>query len=151
SYYPNYRELLLETDRTGRKRSFLASEDDFQFIRSLESHDALIPVVGDVSGKHALAAIGEWMTQHNEKLGALYISNVENYLFRGGSFDSYMDNLKRLPHSNRTLVIRSIFGGYGLREAVPGYYSISTVQPLSAMLADYAAGKYQSYADLLRR
>jgi hypothetical protein len=151
SYYPNYRELLLETDRSGRQRSFVASEDDFQFVRALEARDAIIPVVGDLSGGHALAAIARWMTQQNQKLAAFYVSNVENYLFRGGSFDSYMENLNRLPHTDRTLIIRSIFGGYGLREAVPGYYSISSVQPLSAMLADYAAGKYQSYSDLLRR
>ena len=36
SYNPTLRDLLTEHDRTGRQRSFLASEDDYQFVRSLE-------------------------------------------------------------------------------------------------------------------
>ena len=151
NYYPNYRELLMETDRKGRKRSYLASEDDFQFVRSLEARDWLIPVVGDLGGTHALAAIGRWMGEHNQHVSAFYVSNVENYLFRGGSFGSYMDNLKGLPHNRQSVIIRSIFGGYALPESVPGYYSTSTVQDLNEMLANYSAGKYRSYYDLLRR
>ena len=57
-YYPTLRELLLATDVGGRPWSYLASEDDFQFVRSLQARDALIPVVGNVSGPHALRAIG---------------------------------------------------------------------------------------------
>ena len=151
NYYPNYRELLLETDRKGRKRSFLASEEDFQFVRSLEARDRVIPVVGDLAGTHALAAIGHWMNEKNERVSAFYVSNVENYLFRGGNFSSYMDNLKGLPHNNRSVIIRSIFGGYSLPESVPGYYSTSTVQELNEMLANYTAGRYRTYYDLLRR
>ena len=49
SYYPTYRDLLLETDRQGRRWSFLASEDDYQFVRSLERRDLVIPVVGDLA------------------------------------------------------------------------------------------------------
>ena len=151
SYYPNYRELLLETDRTGRKLSYLASEDDFQFVRSLEARDRVIPVVGDLSGTHAVAAIGRWMNQRNERLSAFYVSNVENYLFRDGSFRRYMENLNRLPHTDRSVLIRSIFGGYSLPESVPGYYSTSVIQDFDELLTDFSAGKYRSYFDLLRR
>ena len=43
SYYPTYRDLLLETDRQGQRWNFLASEDDFQFVRSLERRDLVDP------------------------------------------------------------------------------------------------------------
>lgn len=151
SYYPTYRELLLETDRNGRQRSFLASEDDFQFVRSLEARDRVIPVVGDLAGTHALSAIGRWMADHNERLSAFYVSNVENYLFRDGAFERYMENLHRLPHSERSVLIRSIFGRSGLPDSVPGYYMTSTTQNLDDLLANFTAGKYQTYFDLLRR
>jgi len=151
SYNPTYRELLIETDLKGRKLSYLASEDDFQFVRSLQARDAVIPVVGDLSGTHALAAIGKWMIERNERLSAFYVSNVEDYLFRGGVFGRYMENLKRLSHSDRTVVVRSIFGRAALPETVTGYYSLSTVQDFDDLLAGYASGKYRTYSDLPRR
>ena len=150
-YYPTYRDLLLETDRKGRKICFLASEDDFQFVRALEARDGVIPVVGDLSGPHAVAAIGQLMAQRGERLSAFYVSNVENYLFRDGAYARYVENLKRLPHSDRSVIIRAIFGGYSLPESAPGYYSTSTVQNLNELLANCAAGKCRSYYDLLRR
>ena len=79
SYYPTYRELLLETDRQGRRWNFLASEDDFQFVRSLERRDLVIPIVGDLAGPSALAAIGRLMTSRGDRLSAFYASNVEFY------------------------------------------------------------------------
>jgi hypothetical protein len=150
-YYPTYRDLLLETDRKGRKVCYLASEDDFQFVRALEARDGLVPVVGDLSGPHAVAAVGQLMAQRGEKLSAFYVSNVENYLFRNGAYTRYIENLKRLPHTDRSLIIRSIFGGYSLPDSAPGYYSTSTVQTLNDLLASCAAGKCRSYFELLRR
>ena len=149
-YYPTYRDLLLETDRKGRKLCYLASEDDFQFVRALEARDGVIPVVGDLSGPHAVAAVGQLMAQRGQKLAAFYVSNVENYLFRNGAYARYIENLKRLPHSDRSVLIRSIFGGYSLPESAPGYYSTSTVQNLNELLANCAAGKCRSYFELLR-
>jgi hypothetical protein len=151
SYYPTYRELLLETDRAGRKQSYLASEDDFQFVRALEARDAVVPVVGDLSGTHALAAIAQAMAQRGERLSAFYVSNVEMYLFRNGAFPRYVDNVARLPRTDRSVIIRSVFGGYALPESVPGYYSTSTVQTVNDLVSSFAAGKYRSYSDLLRR
>jgi hypothetical protein len=150
-YYPTYRDLLLETDRKGRKLCYLASEDDFQFLKTLEARDGIIPVVGDLSGPHAVAAIGQLMTQRGERLAAFYVSNVENYLFRDGAYARYVDNLKKLPHSDRSLIIRAIFGGYSIPDSAPGYYSTSTVQSLNELLANCGAGKCRTYYDLLRR
>ena len=151
SYNPTYRELLIETDQKGRQLSYLASEEDFQFVRSLEGRDGVIPVVGDLGGAHAMAAIGHWMREHNERLSAFYVSNVENYLFREGGFGRYMENLSRLPHTDRSVIIRSTFGRFALPEPAPGYYSASTVQDLNELLANFSAGKYRTYSDLLRQ
>lgn len=151
SYNPTYRELLTETDQKGRQLSYLASEEDFQFVRSLQGRDGVIPVVGDLGGTHTLAAMGRWMTERQERLSAFYVSNVENYLFRGGSFRQYMENLNRLPRTDRSVIVRSIFGRFALPESVPGYYSASTVQDLNELLANFSAGKYRTYSDLLHR
>ena len=63
-------------------------------------------------------------------MSAFYISNIENYLFRDGSFPRYIDNVKKLPHSDKSVIIRSLFGGYQLPESAPGYYSTSAIQKI---------------------
>jgi hypothetical protein len=123
--YPTFRDLLVATDRAGRAWNFLASEGDFQFVKSLEAKDLVIPVVGDLGGTHALAAIADLMTASNERLSAFYISNVETYL-AGGQYSQFVKNVTRLPHDGRSLIIRSIF-----RASI----STSETQPVNQFVA----------------
>ena len=146
SYYPTYRDLLLETDRQGHRWNFLASEDDFQVVRSLERRDLVIPVVGDLAGPSALAGIGRLMTSRGDRLSAFYASNVEFYLFADGKFPRFVENLERLPRTNRSMLIRAVFGGFG--QSTPGYYSSSLVQSVDRLLQGYAAGSFHSYPEL---
>ncbi len=126
-YYPTYRELLRETDPTGRHGSFLASEESFQFVKGLEGRDLVIPVVGDLSGPKALASIGRLLRDRGEQLSGFYTSNVEFYLRRAGTIGRFAENLSRIPHDKRSVVIRSIFGGG----------SISVVQPVDEVIANW--------------
>lgn len=152
SYYPTLRTLLRETDRKGRQLSFLATEEGYQFVRSLQARDGIVPVVGDVSGPKAMRAIAADMNARQLQLSAFYISNVEYYLFRGRTFGSYAENVKQLPGGERSMVIRSVFpsGGVGRpAQSVPGYYSSSIVQSFPKMIQDIEVGKYRSYLDLI--
>lgn len=148
SYYPSYRDLLLETDLQGHRWNFLNSEDDFQFVRSLQNRDLIIPVVGNLSGPSALVAIGRMMTVSGIKLSALYTSNVEYYLFRDGSFPRFVDNLSYLPHSRKSLIIRAVFAGASPSQLAPGYASASIVQPVDDLLQGYAEGRFRDYREL---
>jgi hypothetical protein len=150
-YYPSYRDLLFETDRQGHLRNFLAVEDDYQFVRSLQQQDLVIPVVGDLSGPSAITAIGRLMADRGDRLSAFYASNVEFYLFGDGKFPKFVDNLSHLPRTNRSLVIRAIFaGGLGfVPHAAPGYASASVVQPVDELVRGYAAGRYKTYRELI--
>jgi hypothetical protein len=141
-YYPTLRQLLLAADATGRQWSYLASEDDFQFVRLLEGRDAVVPVVGDVAGRHAMRAIGVDIGARGERVSAVYISNVENYLFRDRLFPRYASNLDLLPRGPRSVVIRSIFAGAG--------QSVSALQPIEDLVTTASQGRYRTYADLVR-
>ena len=148
SYYPTYRDLLFETDREKRRGNFLNSEDDYQFVRGLQQRDLIIPVVGDLSGASALAAIAQAMRRRGDVLSAIYVSNVELYLFQDGVFPRYVDNLVTMPHNSRSVIIRSIFAGPGawsMPDTLPGYASASVVQRMD----DFAAHKYSTYSELL--
>ncbi|MEO8257848.1 MAG: hypothetical protein ABI868_10935 [Acidobacteriota bacterium] len=108
SAYPTLRDLVLATDRTGRSWNYLASEAGFQFLRSLQTRDLVIPVVGDLGGEHALAAIADVMAARGDRLSALYISNVESYLY-GNKPSQFVKNVTRLPRDAHSVIIRSIF------------------------------------------
>jgi hypothetical protein len=150
-YYPTYRDLLLETDRRGRKLCYLASEDDFQFVKALEGRDAVVPVVGNLSGPHALAAIGQEIARRGERVSAFYVSNIENYLFRDGSFPRFVENVKKLPRSDKSVIIRSLFGGASLPESVPGYYSTSAIQTINEFMTNCGTTRCRGYFELLRK
>jgi len=54
----------------------------------------IIPVVGDLSGPQAVKAIGQYVAEIKERVSAFYVSNVEFYLQRQGTFDKFVDNLR---------------------------------------------------------
>lgn len=145
SYYPTYRELLLAREPDGRAGNYLAFEEAFQTLKGLQTRDLIIPVVGNVSGPSALAAIGSLMAQRGDLLTAFYASNVEFYLFGEGTFRDFVTNLRRVPHSNSSLIIRSVFGGYFRGTGS----SSSHTQPVATMLDAVQNGRIRSYRDLI--
>jgi hypothetical protein len=147
--YPDLRALLLEVDRQGTRRSYLASEDSFQFVKRLQHDDRVVPVVGDLSGKTALRAVGKYLKQSNLQVAAFYTSNVEFYLFNNGRFADFIDNLRDLPRTSDSLIVRSVFRVGGAAR-VPGYNSASLTQPIGTLVDGYASGRFRDYRELTR-
>lgn len=145
-YYPTYRQLLLETDPEGRRGNFLASEESYTVVRDLQIRNMVIPVVGDLSGPRAMGAIARVMAARGETLAALYVSNVENYLFQRDAFERFVENVGRLPRSGKSVIIRSVFGGF----ARSGYGSASQLQGANDLVDGYAAGRFRSYGELVQ-
>ena len=145
-HYPTLRQLILEVDNAGHQRNYLATEDGFQFVKSLEARNRLIPVVGNLSGESAMIAIGRWLSEHNLRLSVFYASNVEFYLFREGSFARFVDNLSRMPRGDRALIVRSVFGGGGGF----GGGSVSQTQGVPDLVDGFSRGKYHQYWELVR-
>jgi hypothetical protein len=154
AYYPRYRELLLESDLTDQKSNYLATERRFRVVKSLQEGNRIVPVVGDLAGPHALRAIGRYLAAQEQTVSAIYTSNVEFYLMRNGTFDSFANNVQYLPHNARSLIIRSYFGGWYRRQhpqAVAGYFSSQLLQHVQSFLAAQGEGGYVSYFDLVTR
>jgi hypothetical protein len=123
-HYPTFRDLVLADDGTGRQANYLASEADFQFVKSLHARDLIIPVVGDLGGTKALPAVAQFLRARGEPLSAFYASNVEFYLWRDGSYGAFLDNEAAFPRADHAVIIRSIFGRDG---------SISEIAPVSTL------------------
>jgi hypothetical protein len=152
--YPAYRELILERDLDGNQANYFVNEDDFQFVKSLHAKNLIVPVTGNLAGSHALRAIGRDIAARGERVSALYVSNVEFYLMREGTFDAFAASVRTLPHDSRSVIIRSYFGGgfYGSHpQSVPGYFSTQLLQAVDTFVAESARGGYATYMDLVSK
>jgi hypothetical protein len=135
---PTYAELQQQTDGVGESRAYLASEDLFRTLKSIEERNLVIPIVGDVSGPKALRAIGQYLIDHHAVVTAYYLSNVEQYLFQNGRSGAFYANLSTLPLDDNSTLIRSARG-------------INVLDPIRALLKDVSDGKIRTYADVTIR
>jgi hypothetical protein len=148
--FPTFKEILEATDLNGRQGSFLASAEDYDFVRGLQRRNLIIPVVGDFGGKKAIAAVGDYLKKNNFSVTAFYTSNVEQYLFDGDVFTAFAQNVRRLPINDKSLFIRAVFT---IRYPHPAQWAVSglTVTLLQSMplfLRDFDAGRLSSYEAL---
>jgi hypothetical protein len=128
---PTYADLMVATDASGTLRSFLASEENYNVLKTLESKNLLVPVVGNFAGPKALRAVGAWLREHNGIVSAFYLSNVEQYLNMDGVWMDFCANASRLPIDDTSQFIRSYRGGG------PGFGGgASLSQGMNAMAAD---------------
>ena len=127
---PTYGDLMTATDGNGTLRSYLASEENYKFLKALESKNLLIPIVGNFAGPKALRAVGGWLKAHNGLVSAFYLSNVEQYLNMDGIWMDFCKNATELPIDDSSQFIRS-YRGSG-----PGFGGASLNQGFSPMSTD---------------
>jgi hypothetical protein len=147
--FPTLREVILQPDQHGKPGNFLASREDYDFVRGLQMKNMIIPVVGDFGGKKALAGIGDFLRRSGMTVTAFYTSNVEQYLFEDGSFGAFAGNVKKLPLTDKSLFIRWVYQRYYHPARMPGQRSTSLLQKMGVFLTDFDAGRYPSYVDLI--
>src|SRR5439155_13481543 len=108
--FPAYSELMTETDGAGQHRSYLATEENFQILKSLEANNLVIPLVGDFVGPKAVRAVGRYLKEHGATVSAFYTSNVESYLHRDGTWKDFCGNVAMLPLDTASTFIRTVSG-----------------------------------------
>lgn len=154
SYYPTYRDLLLEQSVSGERMNYLSTSDRYSVVRDLQLADAVIPVVGDLAGTRALRAIGRDIDDRGLRVSAFYTSNVEFYLFGSGIFSAFSKNVRTLPIDRRSVFIRSLFrnpSGGRHPMTVRGYGSTQLLWPIADFARAEQAGEIRSYWDLVNR
>jgi len=107
-----YADLMVSVDTaTGQERSYLASEETFATVKSLERRNLIVPVVGDFAGPKALRGVGKYIRDHGATVTAFYVSNVESYLRRNNVWPSFCANVATMPLDEASAFIRP--GGMG--------------------------------------
>ena len=158
--FPSYSELMLETDGTvesgGENRSYVASEENFQAIKRMESENRIIPIVGDFAGDKALRSVGDYIRKHDSAVSTFYTSNVEFYLFQTDDWRKFFTTVSNLPSNPDSVIIRSYFNNYGLRfPDPPGWLytpqSYTLLDSMPALITAFAGGHIHSYFDVIRR
>jgi hypothetical protein len=109
----DYRDLMKASDNKGTEWSFLANETTFSVMKDLESHNLLVPVVGNFGGPKALRAVGQYVRDHQSMVSAFYLSNVEQYLRQDAIWGNFCQNVASMPLDESSTFIRSGQGGFG--------------------------------------
>jgi len=136
---PTYGDLMVATDAAGALRSYLASEENWQVLKTLEAKNLLVPVVGNFAGPKAIRSVGAWLKKHNATVSAFYLSNVEQYLNMDGIWMDFCRNSLELPIDENSQFIRSYRGGGGPGFGGPGGLTQGTF-PMTADLKQCSGG-----------
>ena len=107
--YPTLGELQSLTNAGGDRMAFLADERRYELVRAMEMRNLIVPVVGDFAGPKAIRAVGAWLRERRANVGAFYLSNVEQYLFRSTNDAArFYENVATLPTDTTSMFIRSV-------------------------------------------
>ncbi|MFN0110259.1 MAG: hypothetical protein ACKVZH_15495 [Blastocatellia bacterium] len=147
--FPVLKDLIAQTDQNGKAGNFLASNEDFEFIRDLHRKNMIIPVVGNFAGPKALGAIADYLKKNDFTVTAYYLSNVEQYLFQDDLFDKWANNVRKLPLTDKSLFIRSASGRFQHPASLPGHRAATLLQQMKVFLKDFDEGLYKSHYDLV--
>ncbi len=149
-YFPSFRDMLLEKDMDGRYGNFLNSDDDFYYIKNMQAANLIVPVTGDFAGKLALKNIAEYIRKRGDTVSAFYLSNVEYYLVSDGLMPGFSENVKRLPITDKSILIRAFVN---LRSAahparVDNELMTTVMQYVSSFNRLFEQGRYRKYLDV---
>lgn len=102
----SYARIQSAVDGTGRERTYLASDESFEYLKSLQRRNLIIPIVGDFAGPKALRAVGDYVRTRGGTISAFYVSNVEGYLRRNGVWETFCANVASMPLDAGSVFIR---------------------------------------------
>jgi len=165
----NFMKLTLARDDAGVARSFMGTDEQYQFLRSLQSRNLIVPIQADFGGPKALRAIGDFLRARGLSVSAFYISNVEQYLFNprmprapggqeiNGGWKAFYENLTALPADDTTIILRvpisPATAGLTVRRTLPDgtvrteRRDATPLCRLKEFLTAYRAGKITTQGD----
>jgi hypothetical protein len=101
-----YWDLMTQTDGAGKPLTYLGTEENFLYIKDLQARNLIVPVVGNFSGPKAIRAIGAYVRSRGATVAAFYVSSVEPYLKRAGTFEMFCESVATLPMDETSVFIR---------------------------------------------
>ncbi|MEZ5317261.1 MAG: hypothetical protein R2752_07650 [Vicinamibacterales bacterium] len=143
--YPSFQALQVATDGEGHHRAYLASDEAYQAVRAMQRANLIVPLVGNFAGPKALRAVGAYLRDRGATVTAFYTSNVEQYLFQDRIWGEFARNVMALPLGESSTFIRSCFNTC---DSPVGSRSVTKLDSMPGLMADFAAGRITSYWDV---
>ena len=146
-----YSRLMNTTDITGRNSSYLATEENYLYVREMQQKNLIVPLVGDFAGPAVIRNVGRYLTEHKATVAVFYISNVETYL-DDTQKQAFYGNVTALPVDSSSMFIRHILGNpaRGLSWWMPGMSNVSTVAPMSEFISQIKSGRRPTFQEIVR-
>jgi len=101
-----YADLMKQAGANGEPLTYLGTEEKFAYIKDMESKNLIVPVVGNFGGPKAIRAIGAYLKSRGTTVAAFYVSTVEPYLKRAGTFETFCASVATLPMDESSIFIR---------------------------------------------
>jgi len=148
--YPPYLVLMNSTDATGQNWSFLATEDNYRYVREMQRRNMIVPLVGDFAGPKALRSITDYLKAHNTNVAAFYVSNVEVYL-NPMQLKTFYASVAAMPHDASSILMRFVNqpNNAPMSWWNPSMSHQSVVSRISDLANQVKAGKPLVYPDIL--
>ena len=100
-FVPTMREVIEAHETHGVNLHYLTDPGRYDYVRSLQVSDRIIPVRGNVSSPQSIAQVNELLRLSGEKVCHLYLSNLEEFLLGRYLMDS--ERVARRPNPSGLL------------------------------------------------
>jgi hypothetical protein len=146
-----YTRMMNTADSTGRNSSFLATEENYLYVREMQRKNLIVPLVGDFAGPAVIRNVGRYLTERKATVGVFYISNVETYL-SDPQKQTFYENVATLPVDASSMFIRHILGNpaRGLTWWRQGMSNVSTVAPMAEFISQIKSGRKPTFQEIVR-
>jgi hypothetical protein len=146
-----YTRMMNSTDPTGRNSSFLATEENYLYVREMQRKNLIVPLVGDFAGPAVIRNVGRYLAEHKATVSVFYISNVETYL-SDPQKQTFYENVATLPVDSSSMFIRHILGNpaRGLTWWRQGMSNVSTVAPMAEFISQIKSGRKPTFQEIVR-
>jgi hypothetical protein len=151
--HATYPRLMTVTDDAQKNWSYLATEDNFLRLKTMQMKNLIIPVVGDFAGPKAVKAVGKYVRDNGGVVNVFYVSNVEPYLFQSGVQKAFYDSVATMPLDSSSVFVRTFFASAVRECAATQRVSIMTplLNNIRDLLKDYQKGDVKTQCDLVAR
>jgi hypothetical protein len=148
---PTYMDLMTMDDGHGKNRSYLGTEENYRMVRDMEMKNLIVPLVGDFGGGKAIRTVGQYLKDHDAKVTAFYLSNVEQYLFQDNGWRRFYANVAALPTDSSSQFIRTVNGGGNAGRQLRGFGMRfeTLVSPIPEIVKAFQEGRIRYYNDVI--